>query len=112
MWDYLGFASGLQLVFVVAEAFVIEPYVFCQGADLLEPHFLCKRALDAVTLVHNLSLQTHRDTNHAVKLPADVIHRYKILVVLTGNEGGKMMCLGALLNVPTAMTALTGMVNI
>lgn len=40
--DNLGFASGLQLVFVVAEPFVIEPYIFCQGADLLEPHFLCE----------------------------------------------------------------------
>lgn len=47
-----------------------------------------------------------------VKLPAHLLHWYKVLVVLTGNEGGKMMCLGALLNVPTAMTALTGMVNI
>lgn len=33
-------------------------------------------------------------------------------VLLTGNEGGKMMCLGELFNVPTAMTAFTGMVNI
>lgn len=32
--------------------------------------------------------------------------------ILTGNEGGKTMCLGELLNVPTAMTAFTGMVNI
>lgn len=54
--DYLGFASGLQLVLVVAQPFVIEAYVFCQGADLLEPHFLCKGALDAVTLMNNLSL--------------------------------------------------------
>lgn len=34
------------------------------------------------------------------------------LELLTGNEGGKMMCLGELFNVPTAMTAFTGMVNI
>lgn len=33
-------------------------------------------------------------------------------VLLTGNEGGKMMCLGELFNVPTATTAFTGMVNI
>lgn len=32
---YLGFTSRLQLVFVVAETFVIETYIFCQGADLL-----------------------------------------------------------------------------
>lgn len=55
-WDYLGFASGLQLVFVIAESFVIESYIFCQGADLLEPDFLCKGALDAVALMNNLSL--------------------------------------------------------
>lgn len=35
MRDYLGFTSRLQLVFVVAEPFVIETYIFCQGADLL-----------------------------------------------------------------------------
>lgn len=58
--DYLGFASGLQLVFVVAQPFVIEPYIFCQGADLLEPNFLRKRALDAVTLMHNLPLENRR----------------------------------------------------
>lgn len=35
MRDYLRLPSRLQLVFVVAEPFVIETYVFCQGADLL-----------------------------------------------------------------------------
>lgn len=55
---YLGLAPGLQLVFVVAEPLVIEAYVFCQGADLLQPHFLCERALDAVALMNDLSLET------------------------------------------------------
>lgn len=32
--------------------------------------------------------------------------------LLTGNDGGKTMCLGELFNVPTAMSAFTGMVNI
>lgn len=31
---------------------------------------------------------------------------------LTGNEGGRMICLGEQLNVPTAMRAFTGIVNI
>lgn len=31
---------------------------------------------------------------------------------LTGKEGGMMMCLGEQLNVPTAIRAFTGMVNI
>lgn len=72
--DYLGFASGLQLVFVVAEPFVIEPYIFCQGADLLEPNFLCKRALDAVTLMHNLPLETDENAQRVVILPVDLLH--------------------------------------
>lgn len=41
-----------------------------------------------------------------------LIEETKADPILTGNEGGKMMCLGELLNVPTAMTAFTGMVNI
>lgn len=32
---YLRFTPRLQLVFVVAEPFVIETDIFCQGADLL-----------------------------------------------------------------------------
>lgn len=54
---YLRFTPGLQLVFVVAEPFVIEAYIFCQGADLLEPHFLCEGALYAVALMNNFSLK-------------------------------------------------------
>lgn len=73
MSDYLGFASGLQLVFVVAEPFVIEPYIFCQGADLLEPNFLRKRALDAVTLMHNLPLERDEDAQRVVTPPVDLL---------------------------------------
>lgn len=54
---YLRFTPGLQLVFVVAEPFVIEAYIFCQGADLLEPHFLCEWALYAVALMNNFPLE-------------------------------------------------------
>lgn len=65
MRDYLGFTSRLQLVFVVAEPFVIETYIFCQGADLLEPHFLCKRALYAVALMNNFPLEKNTRMSRA-----------------------------------------------
>lgn len=54
---YLRFTSWLQFVFVVAEPFVKKTDVFRQGADLLQPHFLGKRALYAEALVNNLPLK-------------------------------------------------------
>lgn len=130
---YLRFTPGLQLVFVVAEPFVIEAYIFCQGADLLEPHFLCEWALYAVALMNNFPLEKRereRDMNSCVKScnASDMKQERRaslyylifwwlplqnsVKCLLTGNDGGKTMCLGELFNVPTAMSAFTGMVNI
>lgn len=122
---YLGFTPGLQLVFVAAQPLVIEAYVFCQRADLLQPHLLCEGALDAVALMDNLTLSKHkhRSTGRHFNPSSGGCSAWQMRSLsssfcvvlffwLTGNEGGKTMCLGELLNVPTAMTAFTGMVSI
>lgn len=57
MRAHLRLSAGFQLVPVVAEPFVKESYVFSQGADLLQPHFLCEGALDAEALVDHLPLK-------------------------------------------------------
>lgn len=59
---YLRFTSRFQLVFVVAEPFIIETYIFSEGADLLQPHFLSERALYAEALVNNFPLKKHTHT--------------------------------------------------
>lgn len=66
LWDQnLGLSSGLQLVFVVPETFVIKANVFGERADLLQPHFLTERALDAEALMHNFPLQETEATRRA-----------------------------------------------
>lgn len=56
-WLYLGFALGLQLVFAVLEALVVEAWVFCERADVLHPHPLGEGAADAQALVHHFTLR-------------------------------------------------------
>lgn len=53
---YLGLAAGLQLVFVAAQPLVVEADVLGQRSDLLQPHLLRERALNAVALVDHFAL--------------------------------------------------------
>ena len=77
---YLRFTSRLQLVLVVTEPFVIETYIFSEGADLLQPHFLGERALYAEALVDNFPLKKHTHTDRYIQTREEPEH----LQYLTG----------------------------
>lgn len=61
---YLGLAAGLQLVLVAAQPLVVEADVFGQRADLLQPHLLRERALNAVALVDHFALAQQRSKQY------------------------------------------------